>query len=79
MREKKEFTVLSFTTTTDAMAMEQYCKEQKIPGRTIPLPPAISAGCGIAFRMETEDAKRYAKALYGAPVSFESHEVFLYV
>ena len=33
------------------MAMEDYCHEQKIPGRLIPLPQEISAGCGLAWRM----------------------------
>lgn len=79
MRTKKEFTVLSFETTTDAMAMEEYCNKNGIPGRIIPLPPAISAGCGLSFRMENADADTYAALLEKAPISFGKHQVFLYV
>ena len=48
MRTKQNYQILTFHTTTAAMAMEDYCHEQKIPGRLIPLPQEISAGCGLA-------------------------------
>lgn len=51
MRTKQNYQILTFYTTTAAMAMEDYCHEQKIPGRLIPLPQEISAGCGLAWRM----------------------------
>lgn len=38
--------VVTFHTTTDAMAMEKACKEAGAPGRLIPVPREISAGCG---------------------------------
>ncbi len=38
MRTKQNYQILTFHTTTAAMAMEDYCHEQKIPGRLIPLP-----------------------------------------
>lgn len=44
MRTKQNYQILTFYTTTAAMAMEDYCHEQKIPGRLIPLPQEISAG-----------------------------------
>ena len=37
------------------MAMEDYCHEHGIPGRMIPLPQEISAGCGLAWRMRPEE------------------------
>ena len=55
MRTKQNYQILTFYTTTAAMAMEDYCHEQKIPGRLIPLPQEISAGCGLAWRMLPED------------------------
>ena len=36
MRTKQNYQILTFHTTTAAMAMEDYCHEQKIPGRLIP-------------------------------------------
>lgn len=50
MRTKQNYQILTFHTTTAAMAMEDYCHEQKIPGRLIPLPQEISAGCGLAWQ-----------------------------
>lgn len=44
----QEKILVSFDSTTQAMAMEKFCKENKIEGRMIPLPKKISAGCGIA-------------------------------
>ena len=58
---KKEMTlVITFHTTTEAMAMEQACKETGADGRLIPVPRAISAGCGLAWcaKLESETALR---------------------
>lgn len=41
--------VITFRTTTDAMAMEQVCKMCRADGRIIPVPRRISAGCGLAW------------------------------
>ena len=45
MRIKKTYIVLSFRTTLDAMEWEKQCLAEKVPGRLIPLPREISAGC----------------------------------
>lgn len=55
MREKKRYKVITFHATTEAMQMEKYCITHKISGRLIPVPREISAGCGIAWRMNAED------------------------
>ena len=49
MRKKELKLVVTFHTTTDAMAMEQVCQEQQVAGRLIPVPREISAGCGLAW------------------------------
>lgn len=49
MRKKEWKLVVTFHTTSDAMAMEQICKEQGAEGRLIPVPRSISAGCGLAW------------------------------
>lgn len=41
--------VITFHTTTEAMAMEKACKEFGADGRIIPVPRSISAGCGLAW------------------------------
>ncbi|MDY3280868.1 DUF3343 domain-containing protein [Dysosmobacter sp.] len=49
MREKQPRFVVTFRTTAEAMAMEKRCRDSGVPGRLIPLPRAISAGCGMCW------------------------------
>lgn len=49
MRKKELKLVVTFHTTADAMAMEKVCGEKKVPGRLIPVPRSISAGCGLSW------------------------------
>ena len=41
--------MVTFRTTTGAMAMEQSCKAAGVPGRLIPVPRTITAGCGMCW------------------------------
>ena len=52
MIRKLEKVVIAFPTTTDVMDMECICKERGSPGRVIPIPGAITADCGLAWRCE---------------------------
>ena len=60
MIKKEMKLVITFHTTTEAMAMEQACKAEGADGRIIPVPRSISAGCGLAWcaKPESEDALR---------------------
>lgn len=71
MREKKTCAVLTFSTTTAAMAMEKACLKQNIPGRLIPVPRQITAGCGLAWRMSAQEYKNYQEELCKLGISFE--------
>ena len=55
MRKKELKLVVTFHTTADAMAMEKACKEHNAPGRLIPVPRAISAGCGLSWCADLAD------------------------
>lgn len=57
-REKKKYIIITFLSTHDAMAMESTAHERGIPGRLIPLPSQISAGCGMAWRMLPEEYEK---------------------
>jgi hypothetical protein len=58
MIKKTEKLIITFYTTTDAMAMERICKEKQADGRIIPVPGSISADCGLAWcaKLESEEA-----------------------
>ena len=49
MRERSEKCVVTFRTTAGAMAMEAACKAQGVPGRLIPVPRSVTAGCGLCW------------------------------
>ena len=49
MRKREEKCIVTFPTTTAAMEMERICKAKDVPGRLIPVPRAISAGCGMCW------------------------------
>lgn len=71
MREKKPYRILTFHTTTEAMAMEKRCAEAGIPGRLIPIPREITAGCGLAWRMPAEEYPMYEKKIKELQLKFE--------
>ena len=45
---------MTFRTTTGAMAMEGACKAAGVPGRLIPVPRTITAGCGMCWSAPRE-------------------------
>ncbi|CQR71197.1 hypothetical protein SOV_47130 [Sporomusa ovata DSM 2662] len=49
-RQKQPKLVITFPTTTAAMAMEAACESKQ--GRLIPIPREISGGCGLAWCAE---------------------------
>ena len=57
MIKKQERLVITFYTTTAAMAMESLCKANGADGRLIPVPGSITADCGLAWcaKNESED------------------------
>ena len=55
MREKKDALVVTFKTTTQAMAAEKFCQQNGLPGRIIPVPREITAGCGLSWKAAPED------------------------
>ncbi|MBE6923588.1 MAG: DUF3343 domain-containing protein [Ruminococcaceae bacterium] len=55
MRQKTLKLVVTFHTTTAAMAMESACTAAGLPGRLIPVPREITAGCGMSWKAEPSD------------------------
>ena len=75
MRKKELKLVVTFHTTADAMAMEKTCKEKNAPGRLIPVPRAISAGCGLAWCAAQEEREALLMVMEEAGIENEAlHE-----
>lgn len=78
MRKREKKIVITFYTTTDAMAMERYCKKRKEPGRLIPVPGTISAGCGLAWCALPKDRERLLKVTEEGKLTLQAvHECML--
>lgn len=63
MREKSWKFIITFHTTSEAIAVERYCREKELPGRLIPVPRAISASCGMAWCVPLEQKELLGELL----------------
>ena len=55
MRKKEWKVIITFASTTEAIRMEKCCKQEAMPGRLIPIPTTITAGCGLSWCVFTEE------------------------
>ena len=60
------------------MEMEAFCKQNGIAGRLVPIPRSLSAGCGIAWRMEAEVYAQYQTVIADCGIEIEQSEAFVF-
>ena len=53
------------------MEMEAFCRDSGIPGRLIPVPRQLSAGCGIVWRMEAAVFAQYRAEIARSKIEIE--------
>ena len=75
MREKKPSLIVTFHTTTAAMGAEKLCMAQGVPGRLIPVPREITAGCGLAWKAAPEEEARIAEALRDGSIEWAAMQI----
>ena len=75
MLKKKPTLIITFATTTQAMAMEKFCLERNLPGRLIPVPREITAGCGLSWKAKPEEKETLLSALTEAGMKWEQCHV----
>jgi hypothetical protein len=75
MREKKPTLIITFSTTSAAMAMDRLAGERGLPGRLIPVPREITAGCGLAWKAEPEDEEELTRQLNKNSLRWETIRV----
>ena len=66
MLKKKPTLIITFATTTQAMAMEKFCTGQNLPGRLIPVPREITAGCGLSWKALPEERELLLREMAAA-------------
>ena len=52
--------LLTFFSTSGAMAVEKYCQQNGIAGRLLPVPREISASCGLSWAVPLEQKETLA-------------------
>ena len=77
MRIKRSYIVLSFRTTLEAMEWEKQCNARQVPGRLIPLPREISAGCGLAWRMLPGEYEQEKDRIEKSGIVIESNIIIM--
>ena len=75
MRQKENRLVVTFRSTTEAMAAEKRLKEQNVPGRLIPIPRQLSAGCGLAWSTPEGERETVIRSFGLMQLSFDQMTV----
>ena len=75
MREKRPALIVTFATTAAAMEAENFCLAHQLPGRIIPVPREITAGCGLAWKAPPEAEEQLAGALSAAGLTWSAMQV----
>ena len=65
--------VITFPTTTTAMAMEAACGSDR--GRLIPIPREISGGCGLAWCARPEQEGTLVELMTGNHIPYQEMRV----
>ena len=74
-RQKKPALVIAFDTTSQAQAAEKLFTESGLPGRMIPIPSQITAGCGLAWKAEPEQRDALCGALERSDIRYSACRV----
>lgn len=75
MRKKENRLVITFHSTTEAMAAEKQLKKLEVPGRLIPTPRQLSAGCGLAWSAPEGERENVIQSFGLMQLSFEKMTV----
>ena len=75
MLRKQRSWILTFDETVDAMAWERYCETHGLPGRLIPVPREITAGCGLAWKAPPEAEEELLAAWRGGGLTWSEARI----
>ncbi|MGI6105963.1 MAG: DUF3343 domain-containing protein [Raoultibacter sp.] len=66
------YRIVAFYTTTDALAFQSACERRGVPGKLMPIPRQMSAGCGLAWRTPLAQAAQLDSLLHDASLMIEA-------
>ncbi len=78
MKAKEPTLIVTFANTPDAIAMEMFCKQNDLPGRLIPIPGVLKAGCGLAWKAPADQEALFIEKMQAAGTKYaETHVIEL--
>lgn len=75
MRRKTPKIVFTFPSSSAALAFEAHAQAQGLPGRMIPVPSVLSAGCGLAWCADVSCQESLERAAKDAALEVEDAQV----
>lgn len=72
MLKKEKKIVVTFYTSSEAMALEKVCKKNSIKGELISAPREITSDCGISYAAEISEKVNIEKLLKDNKIDFDS-------
>lgn len=70
MRPRSLRLVVTFHTTAEAMATEQLCRRENLPGKLISVPRSLTSDCGIAWSSPADLRETLETRLQQADIDF---------
>lgn len=74
-RCKTPHAVVTFDSTADAMAVQAASADGSVPGRMIPVPSEISAGCGLAWSTPANQQQELEQVLQTKNLSWSAIKI----
>lgn len=71
MLKKKLKLIITFHTSSEAMATEKACKDEGIIGQLISAPRELTADCGISYAAEVGDKDRIEELLNSKKIEYD--------
>lgn len=71
MLKKELKLIITFYTSSEAMATERVCKDNGIKGALISAPRNLTADCGISYAAEVADKEKIEKLLKDKKIEYE--------
>lgn len=77
VRKKEPSLLISFRTAAEAMAMETACREAGVPGRLIPVPSFVTAGCSFGWKAPEAAEREVMEFVREKGLEYEKAGIYL--
>lgn len=71
MIKKEKRLIFTFSVSVNAMRAEEEARLRGLPGRIIPVPGSVGAGCGLCYMVSPKDGEAIASMLRTLGIPWE--------